>query len=467
MLFTELRFLPFLLLTFAVHWSLRSNRARKIWLLICSYAFYAGWDWRFLSLILLSTAVDSVAGKRIHASEDPTVRRRWLRFSLASNLGILGIFKYFDFFVESASSLLAFLGLPASMPTLEVLLPVGVSFYTFQTLSYSLDIYRRKLAPCKGVLDLALYVGFFPQLVAGPIVRAKDFLPQLRSSTSLSKVDLRACLALMFIGFFKKAVLSDNVSPVADDFFADPSNYSALGAWTGMAMFSIQLYCDFSGYSDLAIGTAGLLGYQLPQNFDFPYLATNVQAFWRRWHMTLSTWVHDYLYIPLGGSRGSKLFRYRNTLLSMTLIGLWHGAAWNFVFFGVYHGVMLVAYLEFRERWPAPSQSRPWLDVCSAIFTFLIVCISMTFFRSTDLTNLQQVLGALFVPGQGTAWHGLGPLAVFAAAGFAHLFWSRYPLEKMLQRPPDWAFAAACGVLIPVLWSLQNGAVQPFLYFQF
>lgn len=467
MLFTELRFIPFLLLTLAVHWSLSSNRARKVWLLACSYAFYAGWDWRFLGLILLSTGVDSIAGKRIHASEDPGARRRWLTFSLASNLGILGTFKYLNFFLDSGSELLAFLGLPVAMPTLQVLLPVGVSFYTFQTLSYSLDIYRRKLVPCRGILDLALYVGFFPQLVAGPIVRAKDFLPQLASRTSLRQVDLRACAALMLIGFFKKAVLSDNVSPVADDFFADPSAFSMLGAWTGLAMFSIQLYCDFSGYSDMAIATAGLLGYQLPQNFDFPYLATNVQAFWRRWHMTLSTWVHDYLYIPLGGSRGSKPFRYRNTLVSMALIGLWHGAAWNFVLFGVYHGVMLILYLEFRERWPAPATPRPWLAVPSAIFTFLVVCISMTFFRSSDLGTIGQVLGALFVPGEGSSWHGTGPLLVFFGAASLHLLWSRVRIEELLQRPPDWVFAAACGAAIPALWSLQNGAVQPFMYFQF
>lgn len=467
MLFTELRFLPFLLLTLVVHWSLRSPRARKIWLLGCSYAFYAGWDWRFLGLIFLSTGVDFLAGRGIHRSDDQSVRRRWLIFSLASNLGILGTFKYLNFFLDSGSDLLAFLGLPVSTPTLQVLLPVGVSFYTFQTLSYSLDIFRRKLKPCDSLLDLALYVGFFPQLVAGPIVRARDFLPQLAAPAPWARVDVRACIGLLLVGFFKKAVLSDNVSPVADNVFLDPGSYSMLGAWTGLAMFSIQLYCDFSGYSDMAIGTAGLLGYQLPQNFDFPYLATNVQAFWRRWHMTLSTWVHDYLYIPLGGSRGSKLFRYRNTLISMALIGLWHGAAWNFVLFGVYHGVVLVLYLEYRERRPAPAEPRPWASALSTVFTFLVVCLSMTFFRSRNLANLGEVLRALFVPGGGERWHGPGPLVVFAAAGLIHSYWSRKPLENLLRRPPDWAFAAACGALIPILWSLQNGAVQPFLYFQF
>jgi alginate O-acetyltransferase complex protein AlgI len=467
MLFTELRFLPFFLVAFLVHWSMGSHRGRKLWLLLCSYAFYAGWDWRFLSLIWISTLVDYLAGRGIHASQDPRVRRAWLLFSLGSNLGILGVFKYLGFFVDSAAQFLEFLGLPISTPSLALVLPVGVSFYTFQTLSYSLDIYRRRLEPSRGLLDLALFVGFFPQLVAGPIVRAQEFMPQLEEPRILGRVDVRACLILFLIGFFKKAVLSDNVSPVADAFFARPGDFSLVAAWSGLAMFSIQLYCDFSGYSDIAIACAGLLGYQLPKNFDFPYLATNLQEFWRRWHITLSSWVHDYLFVSLGGSRGAKLFRYRNTLITMALIGLWHGAAWTFVLFGVYHGLALILYREWRDRTPPSLEPVRWRVCLSTAFTFFAVSLSMLIFRSTDLSNLGEVLGALFTGRGGERGFGATPLLVFAGAGALHWAWSRTDFEPLWRRAPDWGFAAACGILLPLLWFFQNGAVQPFMYFQF
>ena len=467
MLFTELRFLPFFLLAFLVHWSLRGDRARKVWLLLCSYAFYAGWEWRFLSLLVLSTLVDHLAGRRIHAAEDPGVRKRWLAFSLASNLGILGVFKYLDFFVDSAGELLEFLGLPISRGTLGIVLPVGVSFYTFQTLSYSLDIYRRRIAPTGELLDLALFVGFFPQLVAGPIVRAKEFLPQLREPRRFARVDVRACLVLFLIGFFKKAVLSDNVSPIADAFFADPAGHSLLGAWSGLLMFSVQLYCDFSGYSDMAIACAGLLGYQLPKNFDFPYLATNLRDFWRRWHITLSSWVQDYLYRPLVGEGAGKLRRHRASVVCMGLVGLWHGAAWTFVLFGLYHGLGLVLASEWRERFGRRATPRGWRSVLGALATFAFVASSMLIFRATDLVNLGQALGALLPGGAGGRAPGPGPLVLFAFLALLHWTWSRTSLEELWRRAPDWGFSAACGVVLPLLWTLQNGAVQPFLYFQF
>lgn len=467
MLFTELRFLPFFLVAFLVHWGISSQRGRKVWLLLCSYAFYAGWDWRFLSLIWASTLVDYFAGRGIHASQDPRVRRAWMLFSLVCNLGVLGVFKYLGFFVDSAGELLEFLGLPVSTPSLALLLPVGVSFYTFQTLSYSLDIYRRRLEPTRGLLDLALFVGFFPQLVAGPIVRAGEFLPQLHEKRRLAQIDVRACLVLFFIGFFKKAVLSDNISPIADAFFANPGDFTPVAAWTGLGMFSIQLYCDFSGYSDMAIACAGLLGYQLPKNFDFPYLATNLQDFWRRWHISLSTWVHDYLYVALGGGRGSKLFRYRNSLITMTLIGLWHGAAWTFVLFGVYHGLALILYREWRDRFSTNFKPTLWSNGLSTVFTFFVVCLSMLIFRSSDLSNLTQVLGVLFTGAGGERAFGPAPLYVFLGAGLLHWAWSKTDFELLWRRAPDWGFAAGCGVVLPLLWLLQNGAVQPFIYFQF
>ncbi|MHC4380608.1 MAG: MBOAT family O-acyltransferase, partial [Planctomycetota bacterium] len=302
MIFTEFRFLGFFLLVFAIHWSLRGARTRKTWLLLTSYAFYAAWDWRFLGLILASTLVDFVTGLRIAASEDPGTRKWWLRLSLCANLGILGFFKYCDFFLSSTASLVQAMGFEANLPVLELILPVGISFFTFQTMSYSLDIYYRRLEPTRSLLDLSLFVGFFPQLVAGPIVRAKDFLPQLERPQPFAAIAVKPALLLFLSGFIKKAVISDNLAPMVDAYFADPSAWSAGAAWIAVPGYAVQIYCDFSGYSDMAIALAALLGYRLCLNFHGPYLASDIRDFWRRWHISLSTWLRDYLYIPLGGS---------------------------------------------------------------------------------------------------------------------------------------------------------------------
>jgi alginate O-acetyltransferase complex protein AlgI len=281
-IFTEFRFLFFFLVAFSIHWLLRSAGARKNWLLACSYFFYGCWDWRFLFLILASTLVDYFVGERLCREECKVKRKHWLWVSLGFNLGMLGFFKYFHFFTDSAVGMLNWIGLPASSSTLEIILPVGISFYTFQTLSYSLDIYRGKLKPAESLRDFALFVAFFPQLVAGPIVRAVEFMPQLSVPRSLSKVQFRACLTLFLFGFVKKACVGDHVAPMVDQIFGRPDLYDFPSHWLGAFGFWVQLYCDFSGYSDMAIATAGLLGYALPVNFLFPILSYNITDFWRR-----------------------------------------------------------------------------------------------------------------------------------------------------------------------------------------
>ena len=343
MLFTELRFLAFFLVVFAVHWTLRGLRTRKTWLLLCSYAFYAGWDWRFLGLILGSTLVDYFAGIGIQDAKTDSHRRWWLRLSLVANLGILGFFKYYDFFVESAGSLLQAFGFEPHLSTLGLILPVGISFFTFQTMSYSLDIYYRRLEPTRSLLDVALFVGFFPQLVAGPIVRASEFLPQLKRRPVFQDIAFRSALLLFLLGFIKKSCISDNLAPMVDAYYADPTLYAASAAWIAVPGYAIQVYCDFSGYSDMAIACASMLGYRLCLNFDGPYLATSLRDLWRRWHISLSTWLRDYLFIPLGGSRGGSFATGRNLAITMVLGGLWHGAAWKYVICGGLHGVGLVA----------------------------------------------------------------------------------------------------------------------------
>ncbi|HSL81392.1 MAG TPA: MBOAT family O-acyltransferase, partial [Thermoanaerobaculia bacterium] len=349
MLFTEPVFFAFFAAVFAVAWLERSHARRKLWLLAASYLFYAGWDWRFLSLIAVSTLVDFGVGLGLARGGRPAARRTLLVASLAVNLGILAVFKYYGFFVESAVGLLSSLGLEPAARVPEIVLPVGISFYTFQTLSYTIDVYRGKLAPVRSLTDFALFVGFFPQLVAGPIVRAADFLPQLESPPRWRDVAFRRHLTLFLVGFVKKACVADNLAPFADRVFAAPEVYTALAIWTAVALYAVQIYCDFSGYTDMAIACAGLLGYRLARNFEFPYVASSAADFWRRWHVSLSTWLRDNRYIPLGGSRGSRLATHRNLLLTMLLGGLWHGAAWTFVAWGALHGLALAAHREWRR----------------------------------------------------------------------------------------------------------------------
>ncbi|HSS17945.1 MAG TPA: MBOAT family O-acyltransferase, partial [Candidatus Dormibacteraeota bacterium] len=306
MSFVEFRFLWFFLLVFIVYWAMRNNTARKVWLLLCSYAFYAAWNWKFTFLVLGSTTVDYIVGLALGRSKSPAWRRFWIATSVCVNLGALGFFKYFNFFVSSASEFVAWLGLPTSVNTLNIILPVGISFYTFHSMSYTIDVYRGKQRPISNFVDLSLFVSFFPPLVAGPIVRAVYFLPQLVSGRKFSNVDVRGAVMLFLAGFIKKACIADGVAPIVDRYFAHPANFTATSAWIGVLFYAIQIYCDFSGYTDMAIGLAYLLRIRLPTNFRRPYTAQSPIEFWHLWHITLSHWLRDYLYIPLGGNRDGK-----------------------------------------------------------------------------------------------------------------------------------------------------------------
>ena len=469
MIFTELRFLAFFGLVLGVYWLLRENRPRKVWLLLASYAFYAGWDWRFLGLIWVSTLIDYVAGRAIGATTSPRRRRAWMLLSLASNLGILGFFKYFNFFVDSAVHFLGWLGLGASPPALAIVLPVGISFYTFQTLSYTLDVYAGRLQPTRDLLDLALFVAFFPQLVAGPIVRASGFLPQLEGPRRFADVALRSCLTLFLLGFLKKACVSDNVAAVIDPYFRSPGDFTAASAWLALALYAVQLYCDFSGYSDMAIATAGLLGYELGPNFNFPYFAANVAEFWHRWHISLSTWLRDYLYIPLGGSHGSTLFRYRNLMLTMLLGGLWHGASWRFVIWGGLHGLALVVHREWQRRRPA-RWSRPGIPGIAAgiVLTFAFWCVTMIFFRAQSLQDAGLITSAALL-GQGAGTQALSALYLGPLVGLAiaHALAYRRVLAGPWQRAPAWVFGLVYGAAVALALAFLNVDVRPFVYFQF
>jgi len=462
MIFTELRFLLFFAVAFAVTWSLRGNTTRKAWLLACSYAFYAGWDWRFLALLWVSTGVDFAAGRLFAREPSPRVRRLGLAASLVSNLGILGLFKYYNFFVESAVDFTGWLGLPLPATTLEIVLPLGISFYTFQTLSYTIDVYRRRLAPTDSLLDFALFVAFFPQLVAGPIVRASEFLPQLTRARRFADVAVRAQLVLFLVGFVKKACVADGIAEVIDPVFADPAAYATATQWLASVLYSIQIYCDFSGYTDMALASAGLLGYELTENFRAPYLALGVRDFWRRWHISLSTWFRDYVYIPLGGDRVSSWRVARNLWAVFLLCGLWHGASWTFVLWGAWHGLFLV----IERRVPAERLGAP----LGHLYTLLVVVLGFVVFRSADLATAAVLLKGLLDPG---AWTAAGEavdprwwLLVIAFAA-THAWLAARPLEDRSAAVSDWIFAPAYGAAVALVLPWAAVGYQPFIYFQF
>ncbi|MBW2272079.1 MAG: MBOAT family protein [Deltaproteobacteria bacterium] len=468
MLFTEWVFYPFFALCFVVYWAFPSNRVRKVWLLACSYFFYGYWDWRFLLLIFASTLIDYSVALALQASEDPRRRRLWVTLSLLANLGVLGFFKYFNFFVSSGAGMLQLLGVEVAPRTLEIILPVGISFFTFQTMSYTIDVYRRAMVPTRDFLDFSLYVGFFPQLVAGPIVRARIFLPQLAARRSFAEVDLRHSLLLFLSGYFKKACVADNIAAGIDPIFANPAAHGAADAAIAAVAYSIQIYCDFAGYTDMAIAVAGLLGYRLQKNFDFPNLSTSIAEFWARWHMSLSTWLRDYVYVSLGGGRGSRAMVYRNLMLTMLIGGLWHGANWTFVLWGGLHGLALVAH---RAAGPWLTWVRGWWGALlgwAATFSWVVLCLVV--FRCEDLTTAGLFLGRLLAaaaPGDAPLPHTWWLLV--AALGALHLatrHWGARGLA-LCERMSPWAFGVLLGLGASVALFFTPLATTPFIYFQF
>jgi len=406
MLFNSLEFFVFITLFYLVYLLLyKSLRQRNRLLLIGSYIFYASWNWTFLGLIILSTLVDYRIGHLItqHATNKPSdkhIRQRLLFISVLVNLGVLGIFKYFNFFADSFVDLMNIFGLQTNDFTLQVLLPVGISFYTFQTLSYTIDIYRDKLNPVDNLIDFATFVAFFPQLVAGPIERASNLLPQIQSVRPIRAEQIHSGLYLIIWGFFQKVVIADNAALLANTIFNGHEQYSGVEILVGVLAFTFQIYGDFSGYSDIARGVSRLMGIELMVNFRLPYFAMNPSDFWNRWHISLSSWLRDYLYIPLGGNRKGTLKTYRNLMITMVLGGLWHGAAWNFVIWGFYHGTILVIY-RLSER--KPMHKNPWsgdynyLTVAfKMLIMFILTCFGWMIFRVESMEQLGQMITALF-----------------------------------------------------------------------
>lgn len=393
MLFNSSAFLAFYLLFFPIYWTVHKNiPVRNALILVASYFFYGSWDWRFLSLIFISTVIDFYCGQKIHQSEDSKTRKVFLALSLISNLGILVVFKYFGFFVSSFVDLMSALGIDANFTTLHIILPVGISFYTFQTMSYTIDIYRRSMTPANNFLDFAAFVSFFPQLVAGPIERAKALLPQIEKSTTFDFYQFRDGLYLILWGLFKKTLIADRLSVYVDIVYANPSSYTAVQCLIATLFFAVQIYCDFSGYSDIARGLAKTLGIELMVNFKAPYFSTSIREFWQRWHISLSTWFRDYVYIPLGGSKGSDFTFKRNILITFLLSGLWHGAAYTYIVWGLIHalGYFLDPHSKIQDK--KIFNSTALYTLSGFVWTIVFVILAWIFFRANSLNDAVIVL---------------------------------------------------------------------------
>ncbi len=473
MLFNSLTFVVFFVVVVGGYWLLNSWPARKNLLLVASYVFYGAWNPPFALLLFATTALDFYLGARIAGASDPTARKRWMWASVASNLSMLGFFKYGNFLLENTQWLLARAGIAYQPPHLDLFLPIGISFYTFHSLSYTLDVYRGVCQPIKSLRDFTLAVSFFPQLVAGPIVRAADFLPQLVSARTLAPNQFVWGLFMMSLGMFQKIVLADTLlAPVSDIVFGHPSPVLTLDAWTGVIAFSGQIFFDFSGYSTCAIGAALCLGFHLKDNFLFPFAAVGFSDFWRRWHISLSTFLRDFLYIPLGGNRVGAVRAVVNLIIVMFLGGLWHGAAWTFVVWGLIHGLCLA--VEYFLR--AVTKDAAWKDtlpvqllLCAV--TYFFVCIAWVFFRSANFPDAARLLGAMAgkIPVGQAIVSGreiLQVAIVTAGLWFAHWRLRDTSLEAAIARKPAWLIGALWTVILGAI-ILTQGSGNAFIYFQF
>lgn len=475
MLFNSAEFIIFFIVLYALYVVL-PHRPQNYLLLAGSYIFYGAWDWRFLSLLLISTVINYYCAYAIDRSETRRQRNIFLTVSMVSNLGFLGVFKYTNFLVHSMIDLLARLGMDVSPLTLNIILPMGISFYTFKAMSYTIDVYRRELKPTENILDFALYVTLFPQLLAGPIDRAFNLFPQVIHPRQISWYGVTHGAYLIFFGYFQKVFIADNLAPLVQKLFDGSPPYNGLYVLLGLYVFALQIYCDFAGYSNIARGLAFCMGFRFMLNFNLPYFATNPSDFWGRWHISLSTWLRDYLYIPLGGNRKGTWFTYRNLALTMILCGLWHGAAWNFVLWGFYHGALLIAYHWYRSIRPFVAPALRWkavaLRVVHTVVFFHLVCLGWLFFRAESLAQIGTMLSALFTnfvwPDQIILENLLSAILFFG--GFMMVIeWFQFRAND-LYVVLKWPVALRVLVYLFMFYGLVIFGVQDaqrFIYFQF
>lgn len=472
MLFHSLQFLLFLPIVFALYWSLATSKlARQLLLLTASLVFYMAWNPAPVVLILYLSTSDYFLARLMERTERQGARKVIVTLSIVNNLSVLGVFKYADWLTKSVVDAAALFGVELVYKPLGLILPVGLSFVAFQCLSYTIDVYRRDIEARKSWLELTLFISFFPQIVAGPIVRASDFLPQLDRDPELDEDTGARALFRIATGFFKKLVIADLLSAnLVDRVFADPGNYSGIEVVAAVFAYTAQIYYDFSAYSDIAIGCAALFGFKLKENFDKPYLSVNLFEFWRRWHVSLGTWLRDYLYFPLGGSKCSKLRTCWNLWVTMILGGVWHGADWRFVIWGAVHGVVLIGNRILWWTFGKPPPDRPFVNkLIAGLLTFLVVMEARIVFRAPDISSSWDVFMGQFKPG--LAAPNLTPLVltVMALATIGHIMPHRWydKLSLAFVRVPIPVRAVALLALALGIKEVSSFEVQPFIYFQF
>ena len=471
----------FLPVVFLLYWFVfKPLRWQNLLILVASYVFYGWWDWRFLLLIILTSASSYASGLLIrHYEGRRKVQRTVSALNIILNLGILATFKYFNFFVDSMNGLLGVFGISADWPTMRIILPVGISFYTFQALSYSIDVYARRIEPTKDIIAFFSYISFFPQLVAGPIERATNLLPQMLNKRSFDYCQAVDGLRQMLWGFFKKLIIADGCAEVVNQVWGDFSSSSAIALIIASLLFTFQIYADFSGYSDIAIGCAKLFGFKLTTNFRVPYFSRNVREFWRRWHITLMNWFTQYVYFPLGGSRRGRTRTIVNTLIVFSLSGLWHGADWTFVLWGLYHALLFIPLILFKSRsykdTVAHGRLLPSLkEFASMLLTFVLVNFGWILFRAPDWAGFVDFTSHLFTSSF-FSWHGLimkMPIMMMWCAGLLLVEWIQRERDHVLQIDGYRIFSTSVSrlalyALIVFLIFYYAGSVQTFIYFQF
>jgi len=480
MLFNSMEFLVFLPVVFSIYWLIngKSLKTQNTFLVAASYVFYGWWDWRFLSLIAFSSLIIYFIGLWLGKTEDTKKRKLLLLTSIAVNVGILIFFKYFNFFAENFQEVFTFLGAPISNPiTINVILPIGISFYTFQMLSYSIDIYRQKIQPTENMVSFFAFVSFFPQLIAGPIERASNLLPQFDRQRVFNYDVASDGMRQLLWGLFKKVVIADNCANYANDIFLNYPKYSGSTLFLGVIFFTFQIYGDFSGYSDIAIGTSRLFGFNLMRNFAFPYFSRDIAEFWRRWHISLSTWFRDYIYIPLGGSRGGKWINIRNVFIIFVISGFWHGANWTFIVWGALNAVyflpiMLMNRNQVHTNTVAENAILPNAkEIAQMAITFLFTVMAWVFFRSESVIDAFLYLSKMLSFSFFTYPDVFPKKAIFIVAVFLLIEWFQrdkqhaLQFKKLNQKPLFIRWGVYYAIVFSIL--MLGGKQQEFIYFQF
>ena len=467
MIFSSFQYIVFFSIVLALMAILPSDRLKKAALLAGSFVFYAFWDYRFVALLAGTSAVNYFVGRQIERGADDTVRTRWLRIGIVFDLLLLGVFKYFNFFVDSANAALH--PLHADLPLLHIILPVGISFITFEVISYLVDIYRRESRSARSIWELALLVAFFPHLIAGPILKPMQFLPEIEKKIEIRWTNIERGVQLFLLGLVKKVLISDHLAPFVDRIFHNPTQFGSSTVWLAVIAYAIQIFCDFSGYSDMAIGSARCLGFEIPPNFSLPYISRNITEFWRRWHISLSTWLREYLYFPLGGNRLGKGRQYLNLLVVMLLGGLWHGAHWNFVIWGGIHGLGLAVHKMLLDRMgKRQTTPNPFVYGLSWLATFAFVCFAWVFFRAATFELAFQMVRKMLWIGDsaGTNWFQTATLLAIPALVVGHVLGIRVGSHYHMRLNTFAGMLLVLFVLMGLLF-LSPTSSSPFIYFQF